>query len=46
MWRILRVEDVIDDEGVDAALEALSALQTELSVQKTLEHGDYKGVKQ
>ena len=46
VWRILRVEDVIDDEGVDAALEALSALQTEFSVQKTIEHGDYKGVKQ
>ena len=42
VWRILRVEDVIDYEGVDAALETLSALQAELSVQK-LEHGTIKG---
>lgn len=33
-WRILRVEDMIEDKGMDAATERLSALEVGLSVIK------------
>ena len=37
-WRILRVEDVIEDAGVDVAAERLTELESELSVIKNKAH--------
>ena len=41
-WRILRVEDVIEDAGVDVAAERLAELESELSVIKNNAYGEPK----